>query len=126
MAKRFTQAIPTRGHKGMVTRILYGCCAGLTAMALLATTAMAQSSTPAFSADGTSISAQIHEIGLPLVPLTLREMSAETAQGIPANNPTLATKSQGPGSVLLWDEVGSMKSTSQNSMSGTITLNIVH
>lgn len=110
----------------MLTRFLFSCCASIATMTLIATTAVAQPHALTFRAADMPISARIREIGLPLVPLTLQEMSTETAQGILISNPTVAARPQGSGSVLLWDEVGSAKSTLQNSMSGTVTLNIVH
>lgn len=89
--------------------------------------AIAQTKAFSSTSDNAFAGATIQKVGLPLLPLSPQQMSAETAQGLPSVNPGLSPQSRGNNAVVLWDEVTPGKAASSNPpVSGTVTLNIVH
>lgn len=124
---RAPKKISYRNLKRHVHCVFYCASACLLAITLMSGYAVAQAKNMLFNDANPNIGAKIQKIGLPLTPLSLQQMSSETAQGVSSSSPSLVSRSQGTSSVLLWDEINPGKAASQNAMAGgTVTLNIVH
>lgn len=116
-----------RNLRQQIQYVFYCASACFLTITLMSSHAVAQTKNMILNDASANVGATIQKIGLPLTPLSLQQMSSETAQGVSSSSPSLASQSQGASSVLLWDEINPGKAASQNATAGgTVTLNIVH
>lgn len=60
-------------------------------------------------------------VGMPFTPLSASQMSRAAAGGLPSNTPSIVTPNQGPGPVLLWDEIAPAQQSTRGSEAGSLS-----